>query len=156
MQLTPWFWLVQTLPESLAVTSLAMVLANQRLEAKSVCLIGLPLAVSVFLIRLVPLTFGIHFILFIVILAVLLRIRLKILLSRSLFTALVVCITLAVAETLMLSLFTSITAVPLDNITSDIPLLILYIWPYIIFMMLLALAINWWRKYLVKRDENLA
>ncbi|MEW5785491.1 MAG: hypothetical protein AB1767_10530 [Bacillota bacterium] len=156
MQLSPWIWLLQTMPESLAVTSLAMVLASRRLEAKNILLIGLLLAAAVFLVRLIPLSFGIHFILFIIILAVLLSVRLKLQFSRSLLTALIVCLILAVLETVFLSLFSSLSAVPFENIVENIPLHMLYAWPHIFLLFLSALVIDWWRKNHVKRESNLA
>ncbi len=88
MELSILQWLFQGIPECLALAALAMVLAGRRLEAKSVFLIGLPHAVITYLVRLLPLTFGVHFIIFVVVLATLLNVWLKISLSRGLLTAL--------------------------------------------------------------------
>lgn len=145
MHIAPLLWLMQTLPECLALASLAVVLASGRLAAKNILLIGFLLAVAVYLVRLLPLAFGIHFIIFIVILALLLAVRLKLRLSRCLFIALVANLILAVTETLSLYFLSLLTGVPFDQATGDFSRYLLYGWPHIVLLFFIALVIQRWR-----------
>jgi len=146
MELTAPSLILQTLPETLALVSLAMALADRKLELKFILLISLPYVISVYLIRLMDLTFGVHTIILIIILAVLLRLVLKIKLSRSLLSALITLISLAAVETASLMLALTITGIEFEQIAQDNTLWILFGWPHIIFIFLLALAIIRWRQ----------
>ncbi len=155
MKLTQLLWLCQTLPEALAVTSLAVVLCKRRLEVKLILQIGVLFAATVYLVRLLPLDFGVHFILLMVILALLLTIQLKIHFSRCLLITLVIGIILAVSETVFIYLFLLLTDTNMDQITLGETIHILIAWPHIIFLLLMALAINQWRKvHPVREGEN--
>lgn len=146
MKLSLLFWFFQTFPESLALSSMAIVVGGHRLETRSVFLIGVMIAVAVYLIRLIPITFGVHFVLLVIILAVLLNILFKDPISRCLLTALVAGLILAVSETILISLMSLATAVPMEQVTENSPMHIIYAWPHIVFMFFLVLFINRWRR----------
>ncbi len=146
MSLSPLFWLFQGVPELLALTALAIVLGGKKLEWKSTLTIGLALAVLVFLVRLLPVTFGIHFVIFLVILAALLHMRLKIKFSRCLLISLVAGLMLAVSETICVSLLTLATGIPYQQASEDFILQFVFGWPHIILLFLLALALERWQK----------
>ena len=152
MELTILQWIFQGIPECLALASLAVVLAGRGLEVKSVLLIGLPYAAAAYLIRLLPLSFGIHFIIFIVLLAALLNVLLKINFIRSLLTALVAAIILAAAEVACINLIISVTGIPFEEVREN--LLIVYGWPHTVVLFLLALAVNRWGKSLRLKKEG--
>ena len=145
MALSPIFWLFQTIPEALALTTLALVLSNAKIDLKNVVFIALPYAVAVYLIRLLPIVFGVHFIVLIIFLAVLLNLRLKMRFSRCLLNALLVCLFLAVAETLLMYLLSVFTGITFEQATESLKLFIIFAWPQIIFLFLLALLIYKWR-----------
>ncbi len=156
MKLSLLFWFLQTFPESLALSSLAIVLSGRRLETKNVFIIGVLIAIAVYLIRLVHhLTFGVHFILLIIILAVLLNFLLKLPLSRCLLAALVTGLILAVSETLLMSALSFVTGVSMEEVTQSVTLHAIYAWPHIVFMFLLALFINWRRRGRWERLEEI-
>ena len=92
-------WLLQGIPESLAIVYLAIALAGQKPETWKILLLGIIDAVIIYLIRLLPLTFGVHSILQILVIAFLLHLFFKVSFGKSLFSALTVIITLAVTET---------------------------------------------------------
>ena len=146
MEIPILLWLFQGIPECLAVAALALVLAGRPLDPRSVFMIGLPQAVAAYLVRLLPLTFGVHSIILIVILAILLNVLLKIKLSRGILAALVVLIILCFAEMVSISLMVFITGIPFNQTYREIYLTILYGWPHVIFIFLLALAIYRWRR----------
>lgn len=142
MEIPILLWLFQGIPECLAVAALALVLAGWPLEPQNVFLIGLPQAVAAYLVRLLPLSFGVHSIILIVILAVNLNVLLKIKLSRGILSALVVMIILCFAETIIISLMVFITGIPFEQVYRETYITILYGWPHVIFIFLLALGIN--------------
>jgi hypothetical protein len=154
LALTLLLWLFQTVPETLALVSLAVVLAGRNLELQSVLLIGLPHAAAVYLVRLLPIKFGIHFIVFIVILAVLLNVRLKIKFSQCLLTALAVLLFLAVAETLCMYVLSLVTGITIEQVTAETASHLIFAWPHILMLFLLALAVNRWRKGRLKNEGN--
>ena len=131
-----------------------MALRGRRPEPKIIFLISLPFTISIYLVHLLDLAFGIHTIIFIVIMAILLSLGLKIKLSQSLLTALLAVIILAAAETALVMLALAITGVEFEQVTQNTALWILYGWPHIIFIFLLALVINRWRQSRRLKNEG--
>ncbi len=146
MELSILQWLFQGIPECLAVTGLALVLIGRSLELRNVLLIGLPYAGIAYLVRLLPLSFGIHTILFVITLAIMLNVRIKIQFSKSLLTALVVLVILAAIEMILATLIYSLSSTSFEQVKQNIFLWIIYGWPQIIVIFLLSVAIDRWRK----------
>ena len=137
------------------MASLAVVLVTRRLQIKNIMFIGLGLAAVVYIVRLVPLTFGVHFIIVILTLGALLRYRLQAGLSQCLLTAILASIILAVSETLMLYFLSLITGVAIDQVIEDVRLHIFYAWPHIIVIFLLALLLSfYWKNRLNNKEEK--
>lgn len=139
-------WLFQGIPECLALAGLGVALAGRPLEPKMVFSVGLPQAVVAYLVRLLPITFGVHTLLLVVSLAILLNVLLKIRFSRGLLSALVAVIILATAEMAFISLALSVTGITFEQARQDIFLLIVYGWPHTVFLFLLALGLNRYRQ----------
>lgn len=146
MELSFYQWLLQGIPECLALAALAVTLSGRKLEAKKIFLIGLSHAPLAYLVRLLPLSFGVHFIILIVVLSTLLHVWLKISLSRGLLTALSGLIILATAETVFVAIIHSSTGVPFEEVRQELLLWVAYGWPHIIFLLMLALFIDRRRK----------
>lgn len=155
MELSLLQWFFQGIPECLALAAFAIVIAGRKLETRNVFFIGLSQAVAAYLVRLLPLSFGVHIIMLIVVLAILLNVWLKVSLSRGLFTALVVLIILAAAETAFVSIMYLLIGIPFEKVRQDLLLWIIHGWPHIIFLILLALAVEKWRKRRQTRREKL-
>lgn len=135
-------WLLQGIPESLAIVYLAIALAGQKPETWKILLLGIIDAVIIYLIRLLPLTFGVHSILQILVIAFLLHLFFKVSFGKSLFSALTVIITLAVTETVFFALFMSLIGLSFEELSKNIFLYIIGGWPQIILLFILALAVN--------------
>ncbi len=146
LQLTTLQWIFLTIPESIALACLAVVLAGQVLHPRNVFKIGLIYAVFVYIIRFSSLAFGVHTILLIIILALLIHRVLKLKLSRSLFTALVSMIILAVLEGMFLNIIYSLTGTTLVEVREELMLWVLYGMPHTVSLFLLAFVIYKWRK----------
>ena len=145
MEMSIPLWLFQGVPESLAVTSLALVLSGQALKFRSVMLVGLPQAVSAFLVRLLPVSFGIHTIILLFLLSIWMTLILKVRLSRSLPAALITVIFLGAAEVGVLSVVLPLWGVTFEQIMENDFLLIVAGLPQIILLFALALGIEWWK-----------
>lgn len=65
MKMSLFSLVFQGIPEMIAITTLAYVIARAKLEWKKIIFIGVILALSAYLIRLLPITFGVHTILLI-------------------------------------------------------------------------------------------
>lgn len=146
MKLTILQWLLQGIPESLALVTLALALAGEKLEMRRIALLGIIEAVIIFAIRLLPLTFGVHSILSIFSMALLLNLFLKVRFSRSLLSALIVIIALAAAETVSFYLFLYLTGLSYEQLFENLFIYIISGWPQVILLFLLALAIHRWQQ----------
>ena len=142
MKLNLLQWLLQGIPECLAVVCLATVLARRKPEIGKIALMGVIDAVIIYFIRLLPLTFGVHTILQIFIVASLLYFFIKTPSGKSLFSALLVIVILTVYETVFFTLLLSLASISLEQLTKDILLYIISGWPQVILLFILALAIN--------------
>ena len=139
-----FLWLFQNLPEALASASLAVVILTGRLDWKKIFITGLLFAAAVHLVRLLPLSFGVHFIILMIIFALLLSVQLKISFSKCLFAALAVGIILAIFETIFIYLLVILTGIALEPTIQELHTRIVFGWPHIIALFLLALAANKW------------
>ncbi len=138
-------WLFQRLPEALASASLAVVILTGRLDWKKIFITGLLFAAAVYLVRLLPLAFGVHFIILMIILALLLSLQLKISFSKCLFTALAVGIILAIFESVFIYLLMILTGIAVEPTMEELHTRIVFGWPHIIAIFLLALAAKKWK-----------
>ncbi len=154
MALTLWQWLLQGIPETFAVVMLAITLTGRPLKRNSYLTIVFCQAIAAFLVRLLPLTFGLHFIILIVILAVLLHLLLKVALSRSLFTAIVTLTVLAAVETAFVSIIHGLVGAPFAEVRQDLWLWVIHGWPHIIFLFLCALVLEKWRQGRQRKGEK--
>ena len=98
MQLPVLAWLLQGVPECLACTALVMIIVTGRLQWEKIIIIGLCLAVLVYLVRLLPITYGVHTILSTILLAVLVTKIGKARFIRSLAGALFAVFVIAITE----------------------------------------------------------
>ncbi len=133
--------ILQGIPETIAVATLAFVIAKLPLEWKKIVLCGVILAFSSYVLRLFPITFGVHTIFAIGLLFILLikiaKSNINTALIASLFSYLAVIIT----ETICLSLL-----MPLFNVTSEMILAnntirILITLPQVLVMYILAFIV---------------
>ncbi len=155
MQLSIYQFIFHSIPESIVLFSLALALAGNKLEYKKIFLVGLTLAISIYIIRLLPIAIGIHTIIFIIVLAILLKLYTTIKLSRSLLLALLTQIILAIIETISLVLSTNLLGLTYEQLASDKLLWIVAGWPHIIVTFLVVLAINKRkRKPLTLKEES--
>lgn len=92
--------LFQGIPECIAMVALAFAIAKAHINWKNICILGAVLAISVFLIRLLPMTFGIHTIITIALLIISVNSIAKVDITTSVFSALFSIIILILVETI--------------------------------------------------------
>lgn len=132
-------WLFQGIPECLALAALVLVLVGQVPGVRQVLLIGLPQAVAAYLLRLLPLAFGVHSIILIITMAALLNVLLRVRLSRGLLAALLALVVLITLEAVSFSLLSRRTGMTLEEVLGSNFLAVIYGWPHIILILSLVL-----------------
>jgi len=87
------------IPESIALVTLAFVLAKAKLQWKKVVFMGALLACTAYVLRLIPITFGVHTIVCMGLFIFLLNYFVKVDLTRTITSVLITYIILAIVET---------------------------------------------------------
>lgn len=143
MELSPWLWFLHTLPESLALASLAIVFCNRKISAGSIFFVGAVYAVAVYLVRLLPFTaFGIHFVILVFVLGMLLYYTLKARFSLSLLCSFGALTVLAALEMLCMYLLSILTGIPVQEAVENLWMHLLFAWPHVLFIFLLGWFLN--------------
>lgn len=106
---------LQGIPEQIGIVTLAFVIAKASLDWGKIISSGVFLAVSAYLLRMLPITFGVHTIVLIGFLFFILFKFAKVNLTTSIVTSIVSFLALIVFETVSLSIL-----MPLFNITHDL------------------------------------
>lgn len=143
--------IVQGIPEQIAIVTLSFIIANIPLDWLKIVLIGIALAFIAYLIRLFPITFGLHT-LFLIWVQFLILVQLcKLSVLTSLRATLISILTLIVVETICVSMLMSIFHLTLEIFHQDIFIRILISLPQVFLIFLIAFIIF---KIRVKRKEN--
>lgn len=145
MKLPVLLWLLQGIPECLGDITLALALAGEKLDIRKIAPLGIILAVIMYAVRLLPLSFGVHSIFFMFVIAILLNLFIKVRFSKGLLSALIVVITLAAAEAVFLTLMLSLTGLSYEEHAGNMFLYIVGGWPQVILLFILALSIGRWQ-----------
>lgn len=146
-------WLLQTIPETLAMASLILALSARRLELKKILLIGLPLAVIIYLVRLLPVTFGVHSIIIITILAMLLNLVTKTKFSRCLLFSIMVLVALVSFEVLFVGLSINITGMTFEQLLEHSIFRAIIGWPHTLMLFILAWFVGKWQQKRLGKGE---
>ncbi|NLI91583.1 MAG: hypothetical protein GX434_05075 [Peptococcaceae bacterium] len=134
------------IPEQIALVYLAFVIANVPIKWKEIVPIGLCLALVAYVLRLLPITFGVHTIILIGLLFVILIFFYKISISTSILASLISFLALILFETTFLILIKVLFDITLITLENNVPIRIFTTWPQIISLFLTAFIINKWKK----------
>lgn len=107
-------FILQGIPEQIAIVTLAFVISKIPLNAKKIIFIGLIMGASSYLIRMFPVTFGVHTLIVIGLLFILLVKIADGNLNNSLIASLLSFLAVIVVETICVSIL-----MPLFNVTSE-------------------------------------
>jgi hypothetical protein len=135
-------WLLQGIPESIALASVAIALATGTLPRDKIMKIGLLQALSAYIIRLVPFTPGVHVLLLITTLAFFLIWICQANLKISVITSAITLCVLLVFEVLFTTAVFNLGIVNPNDLIQNTILRIVVGYPQIIFLFFLAFLIN--------------
>lgn len=130
--------ILQGIPETIAVATLAFVIAKVPINWKKLILIGVILAFTSYILRSFPITFGIHTILSIGLLFILLIKVGKSNLNTALIASLISYLAIIVIETICISVLMSLFNVTSETIINDTAVRILISLPQVLVMFLLS------------------
>lgn len=135
-------WIFQVVPESIAMAALVMYFATGNLTWKKIIKIGIPYAVFVYIIRLLPFTPGVH----VIVLAALLGgcsiyfggLEMK---KALIFSAISMAL-LVLSEFICVYFIVSLGGLSVENIMSNLFTRIIFGYPHVIVLFLLAIILN--------------
>ncbi|RJX28271.1 MAG: hypothetical protein C4554_02580 [Dethiobacter sp.] len=135
-------WLIQGIPECIAVFFLGLVLFEKRLNIKKALIPGLMQAIILYLVRLFPLPFGIHTLIAIISLSILLSYVSRGRYSKALIISFFVYMALGLSELALLPAASYLLNMPLEIIFNQPLLLTLVGLPQVFILILLAFLVN--------------
>ncbi len=138
--------ILQGIPEQIAVTTLAFVIAKMTLRWTRVILIGSVLACASYVLRLFPVIFGIHTVFNIATLFVLLKFIGKGHLNLTLFASLLSYLTLIIIEAIYLLFLLPIFGLSFEMLYSNVLLRIIVTLPQVATIFTVAFLLNHYRK----------
>lgn len=144
--------LLQGIPEQTGVVTLAFIIAKLPLKWSKLLFIGIILAISAYLVRLLPMPFGLHTILLLILLFVFLIGLGKGDVSLSLVASLLSILALIVFETASLSLLMPLFKVTKETLLSDPLVRIVIFEPQVVLLFLTAFLVH---KFLPRKEANL-
>jgi len=142
MKLTLIQWLIQGIPESIAVVLLGFVLLERRLDIKRALIPGLIQALVLYLVRLFNLPFGIHTMVAIISLSVLLLCFTEGRYTKALLISFFVCMALGLSEAVILPAASYLLKIPLEVIFEQPLLFALVTLPQVFVLFVLSFLVN--------------
>lgn len=142
MKIPLWALVFQGIPEQIAVITLAFVLAKVPIRWKVIIPMGIGFACTAYILRLLPITFGVHTIVFIGLLFILLIWFYKKPISASILASLITYLALILFETAFMSIFMFLLQISLQTLEANVSIRILTGLPHVIGLFLLARIIH--------------
>lgn len=134
--------IIQGYPESVALIYLAYSVAGVKWETKRILWMALLYIATVFVIRSLPISFGIHGIILIIVLTIYLNLIGKIDQLKALKASLISFAFLSIVEALVFKIIISITGISFEIIASNIYIRILSGYPPTFILFVIAILIN--------------
>lgn len=131
-------WIVQGIPESIAVAFFVILVGTGKLLYRQILTIGLIQALIIYLVRLLPITPGVHTIVLITTLSVLTILIGKIELRRAIILSVVVVSLIVFFEFCFYFLISTLGILSFADMEKNLSLRILAGYPQIIFVFLMA------------------
>ncbi|NLW24476.1 MAG: hypothetical protein GXY91_04430 [Clostridia bacterium] len=139
--------IIQGIPEEISLVTLAFVIAKADLDWKKIILGGTFLAFSMYVIRLLPISFGVHTIVLILLLIVFIKLLGQVQdLSIAIMAGLISMLALSTTEILILTALTSILEISEQEFVNNVTLRLLLTLPQVFVMFILAFVIYKVRK----------
>lgn len=133
--------ILQGIPEQIALVTLTFVLARVRLEWKNIVMFGILLAFTAYVLRLLPITFGIHTIIIMGMLFVFSIHFYQAPLLTSLKASLLGMLVLIIVEFVCFTLLTNLFGISFKTYLTDVTIRILLGLPQVFLLFILAFII---------------
>ena len=154
MKLTLIQWLIQGIPESIAVVLLGFVLLEKRIDIKRALIPGVIESLVLYFLRLFPLPFGIHTMVAIISLSVLLLCFTEARYSKALLISFFVYLVLGLSELAILPAVSHLIKMPLEVIFEQPLLFALVTLPQVFVLFVLAILVNYFYNKRKKQNEK--
>lgn len=136
----------RTIPEGLIYIFAGYVFAGQKLDIKRWLLSGVALGATFYLIRLLPIHFGVHSILGLMLCIFLLTYTNQLNMIKAISSGMVCFITLYICEWFNIFIVTEVLKIPVDVFFGDLPTKLLYSFPSLLLFFLIILFIYYIKK----------
>lgn len=134
-------FILQGIPECMAIMTLAFVLAGIKLEWKRIALYGFILALATYFVRLLPITFGTHTIILMGFVFILLIYYFQVPIFTAFKASLVSYLCLIIAEYTCISLFSTLFNLSFEVFLTDVTTRILATLPQVFILFIIAFVI---------------
>ncbi|KJS87709.1 MAG: hypothetical protein JM58_03330 [Peptococcaceae bacterium BICA1-8] len=134
--------LLQGIPEQIAVVILALSIARQPFKWREVIFVGIILAITAFMVRLLPITFGVHTVVLIGLLFAYLSFIKKVDLSSAILSSLLSFLVLIVSESLIVPTIMNLFAISREELLTNDFIRILITLPHVLIIFFVALFIK--------------
>mgnify|MGYP005852229711 CR=1 FL=1 len=135
-------WLLQSVPETIGTVSIVICLGYGYLYWKPIIIIGLIQAVLVYLIRLLPITFGVHTVILIITLAVLSSWIGRININKAIVYSNISILILILSEFIIVNMWIYFANFSLNEITNVVAVRVITGMPQVIILFLTAVFIS--------------
>lgn len=132
----------QGIPEQIAVVTLAFVLAKVPLRRNRIVLTGICLAFTVYVVRLFPISFGVHTFILTGLLFIYLSQVENVGIVTSLKACLITMLILIITETVCFTILMSMFQITSEIMTTDTTVRIITGWPQVLILFLLAFILH--------------
>lgn len=140
LKLTIMEFFIRAIPEMFTLVFAATMLAKEKVDKKKYFITSIMLCVGVSLIRRLPITFGVHTILNIILMTILITIIGKINAVKAIRSSMIITIVMVICEVLNILIISKILAVDLAIVSSTPELKIIYGYPSLVFFVLFTVA----------------
>lgn len=139
-------FIFQGLPEQIGVVTLAFIINKLELKWKRVCLYGFALAFTAFVLRSLPISFGVHTVVLIGFLFWILYYREKININNAIITSILCFLALVIIEMFSVTIIIKAFAIDLIMLEENVIIRTLVTLPQVFIIYLIAFIIKAYRK----------
>jgi hypothetical protein len=141
LQITLFEMIIRTIPEGLLFILASYIFSSQPMDKKRYCVSGVLIGICTYLIRMLPISFGVHTIILLVIYVLIGSLICKINVIKCITAGLVSVIIMFTAELVNVFLIQSVFKVPLEKVVENPYIKQLYFMPSLLIFALVILVL---------------
>ena len=136
LKLTIMEFFVRAIPEMFTLVFAATMLAREKIDKKKYFITSIVLCLGVFLIRMLPISYGVHTILNIILMTILITVIGEINVVKSIKSSVVITMVMFICECINIAIISLVADINIEKVTGDPRLKTIYGYPSLIFFML--------------------